>query len=293
MFGFTKETDPELSSSEHELWRDFIEKKCGLYFGPTRIRYLRQCLWSRMRIHGQYNYGEYFQFITNNQASEPWERSAEWKTLLELLAIRESSFFRHRPSFRALAEQVLPDLISGKRRAGHNHLRMWSAGCSAGQETFSMAMTALESIDPRMWHLRVVGSDISRQAVARAREGIFKEHEIKSLPRELREKYTKPAREVSGNRVRIHGEVMDVVHFENRNLLEPGELRPAGWDIIFCQNLFIYLQPRTRNELFRKLCQSLSLGGYLILAPAEILGMDVAGIQLQHLQETLIHKRVS
>ena len=178
---------PEISETDRLLWRDSIERECGLYFNHTRTRYMCRGLWDRMRELSMTNYGDYFRYFEN-----PTHRSREWPALLEHLINKESSFFRHQPSYEALKDFILPEVINRYQQKGnHQRLSLWSAGCSIGQETYSLAMTLLELVDPSTWQLEVLGTDLSEQSIKIAREGRYKPFETGTLPHPFARKYLK------------------------------------------------------------------------------------------------------
>src|SRR5215471_7315525 len=125
--------EPDMSQKERELWRDLVWRRSGLFFPDTRIRFFRRRLWERVAALSLSSYAEYYQYVQFNR-----EGNGEFSELLELLLNKESQFFRHPPSFEALAKTALPELMAEKEKDGDTTLNLWSAGCSKGQEAYSL-----------------------------------------------------------------------------------------------------------------------------------------------------------
>jgi len=288
---------PDLTTSEYEAWREFIWQQSGLYFPQNRREFLARRIWERMRVRQIHSCSEYYHFVRFNPQGDK-----EWEDLLELLVIGETGFFRHEPSFRALAE-ILPHLLLRNQERGLNTLRMWSAGCSTGQEAYSLAMLFLETVRlPQVWQVEIIATDISRRAVEKARSGLYKPFEVRYMPEYYRDKYltleggagataSTPSLR-STTRYRVAKRVRDMVHFGHLNLSDPTSCWVAAQDVIFCQNVLIYFKPESRVETVRHLCQRLNPGGYLFLAPAEVTGLKLPGVQLVHFEDSLVYKRV-
>ncbi len=299
---------PEMTPLEYEVWREFIRQRCGLYITENRLRFLRQRLWERMTRHGVRSYSEYYHYVAYNTQGDE-----EWNELLELLLNQETGFFRHLPSYNALTGHVLPELLREKRKRGVSQVAFWSAGCSTGQEAYSLAMAFLETVAPTPpplplpspkvgggeraggrgegWQLKVTGTDISLRALHKARRGQYKAYEVRLLPNRYRDRYLTA---VAGEReatYQIVEPVRALTQFGPANLADPRTGWVSAQDVIFCQNVLIYFSPESRGELVWRLCQRLNPGGYLFLAPAEAVGLQLPGVQPVRLPDSLIYRR--
>jgi chemotaxis methyl-accepting protein methylase len=306
MFGTNGATSPEMSGLEYEVWREFIQHRCGLYFTENRLRFLRQRLWERMRAREIRSYSEYYHHVAFNPGGDE-----EWQELLELLLNQETGFFRHQPSFDALVEHVLPRLMYDKQRHGINGITMWSAGCSVGQEPYSLAMAFLEMVEPTLprrtgeaiplspvqsggmggWQVKVSGSDISRRGLDLARRAQYKHYQVRTMPDHYRQKYMSEVVTKWGLLHQVNDRVRALVQFGYTNLNEPTSYWISAQDVIFCQNVLIYFEPENRVEIVRRLCQRLNVGGYLFLAPAEVVGLKLPGIEPVRLTDVLVYQR--
>lgn len=277
---------PELSAAEYALWRELIWQRCGLYFSENRRRFLRERLWGRMRAGGVECYAEYYRFVAHNA-----QGASEWRHLLENLVVNETSFFRHPPSYASLTARILPELLRVKRERGEQMLRMWSAGCSSGQEAYSLAIAFLEMPDARSWRLKVTGTDISQTALAKARRGSYRAHELRDLPDLFRERHFIMSKDTHGTLYNVADSVRKLVDFRTANLVAGDDLHLHMQDVIFCQNVLIYFKPESRAEVVRGLCARLNFGGFLVPAPAEIIELDLPDIEPVRVQDTLIYRR--
>jgi len=185
-------------------------------------------------------------------------------SVIEALTTHETTFFRDASAFRALSEHVLPDLI--RRRRQQRTLSIWSAGCSTGQEAYSVAILLRERFpDTAGWRLRLWGTDVSRSTLARAREGRFSELELRrGLSTGAREKYFTPM----GAEYRINEDVRRMVSWEMMNLAAPWPSMSA-FDLILMRNVLIYLTADARARVLALTASHLFRDGYLLLGTSE------------------------
>ncbi|MDH3599381.1 MAG: protein-glutamate O-methyltransferase CheR [Candidatus Tectomicrobia bacterium] len=295
----------EMLSQECTSWQELIHQRCGLHFSESRLQGLHRCLRQRMRLCRMQSYREYYRYV----ASQP-SGSGEWQALLDLLLNNETGFFRHLPSFTALTQHVLPELMCN--RPHYMPIKMWSAGCSMGQEAYSLAVAFLETTAPTSavplshlrsepeWQVAIKGSDISQRALRKARQGQYKPHEARSLPGHYLQHYFTALGEGRQVVYQVIPQVQQMVEFGYVNLHDPDSSpfsplpfiggRGEGVDVIFCQNVLIYFTPADRAQIVKRLCQRLRPEGYLFLGPAEAIGLTVAGMEPVRLDDTLIYR---
>jgi chemotaxis methyl-accepting protein methylase len=196
-------------------------------------------------------------------ASEP-EGGPEWDALIERLTNHETSFFRHPPSFDALRASILPEVR--ERRAAGSRISIWSAGCSTGQEAYSLAMlaadTAASAPDFMVW-----GSDISQAAINVARRGRYGHRAVATVPAGYRERFLRSASD-DAMEFDVVDDVRERVRFRTTNLVEPAGFHPSH-DIILCHNVLIYFSPAAVTRAVNWLASCLTLGGFLLLGPGE------------------------
>jgi chemotaxis protein methyltransferase CheR len=250
-----------LSESEFRLFRELIYEECGVSLGVEKQSFLESRLRRRMDELGIKNGYEYYCVITS-----PNGRFQELPLLLDSLMICETSFFRNLPQFDLLREVVLPDLVARKVKAGTRRLRVWSAGCSTGQEPYSAVMTLLETI-PNLdsWAIRVFASDLSFTALERAQSGLYRADQLKGVDPQSIGRYF---RQENGHYV-MNEAIRKRVIFDYHNLKHDNGLR--GLDIVFCRNVMIYFDAEEQRKLVNRFANCLVPGGFLFLGHAESL----------------------
>ncbi|HET8627163.1 MAG TPA: protein-glutamate O-methyltransferase CheR, partial [Thermomicrobiales bacterium] len=189
--------------------------------------------------------------------------------LLERLAARltigETHFFRVGPQIAALRDTVLPDLLG--RRAAERRLRLWSAGCSTGEEPYTLAILLREQLPaPEAWAIDLLGTDVSHPALAAARRAVYGEWSFRDTPEAIRERYF--VRE--GRHWRLTDAVRRMVRFAHQNLAADGGPAPGSdFDLIACRNVTIYFSAETTQRLYRRFAAALAPGGWLLLGPSD------------------------
>lgn len=280
-------TPPNLTPHDRVVWGELIERRCGMAFSDARQRVLRQSLWARMRERGCTSYVEYFHLVARQPAGD-----AEWRRLLGLLLNHETCFHRHGPSFEALAGHVLPELLRSRDARRQPALRLWSAACSTGQEAYSLAIAALEGAGRLGFAPAVLGADLSPACLERARAGRYKPFEIRHLPAKLRDKYLASCGGDAGE-FEVRASVRSMVRFDEFNLADPDTYPQAEQDVIFCQNVLVYLAAELRPRIVAQLAERLRPGGYLFLGPAEMVGVQCPGLDLVQLPDVSLLRRTA
>ena len=277
-----------MSPADAAMWNGLIESRCGSYFGPTRVHHLESCLWARMKDRGAASYDEYYNYIVFNPRGE-----REWLRLLERLVNRETSFFRHAPTFEALEREVLPRIMGAKQRLGRNDLTFWSAACSTGDEAYSMAMVARSATSGGTWNVSVRGSDISTTSLERCQRGRYPPRVVANVPGAYRRRFLKLIEEGREPEYEINGGIRSLVRFEWCNLTQPETLGGKTHDVIFCQNALLYFRPERRQQVVESLAGRLRPHGYLFLGPGEVVGLRLPGTEMLHLGDSLVYQQVS
>lgn len=259
---------PQADGVSPQAWRELIVKRCGLTFRHVRTPEVIGLVHAQMRACGIANEAAYFQLL-----SAPAGDAGQWDALIERLTNHETSFFRHPPSFDALRAQVLPELRASRKGA---RLSLWSAGCSTGQEAYSLAMCA--SDDAAAGDFTVWGSDISHQAIKIARQARYGPRAIAAIPDKYRQRYLRAVSGPAGNEYDITDEVRQRVRFMTTNLVEPDGFRPSH-DVVMCHNVLIYFSPAAVSRAVAWLASCVALGGYLMLGPGEAPNDRPAGLE--------------
>ena len=269
-----------LSDSEFRLFKDLIYEECGVSLGAEKRTFLESRLKRRMDELGVKSGYEYYCLI-----KRPNGKSQELPALLDTLMICETSFFRNQPQFDVLKEVVLPEIVARKERLGSRMLRVWSAGCSTGQEPYSLVMAMLDSIrDAEQWSIRVFASDLSFTALERAQSGLYRPEQVKNIEPYHLNKYFRQDQTI----VAVNDEVKRRVIFDYHNLKHDNGLR--GLDIIFCRNVMIYFDAEEQRRLINRFTSCLVPGGYLFLGHAESLQGLSSNFTMIHKNKGIAYK---
>ncbi len=261
MFNQADSLRKDLSPEEFERFRDWIHHHSGIYLEESKVDSLRISLVTRATRLGFLEYDEYFDVLSSNED--------EFKELMNLVTINETSFFRFPAQFDALRDKVIPEILEHKATSSRT-FRVWSAGCSTGEEPYTIAMTLLDSaIEGRGLRPEVLGTDVSTQALDRAKAAVYPAKALASLPQNTVQRWFEPVK--AGHRPRQRAR--EIVGFSYHNLIkEPYPLIfSSNWDIVFCRNVTIYFRPDSTRRVVNNFYESLNPGGYLFIGHSETL----------------------
>jgi chemotaxis protein methyltransferase CheR len=252
----------KLLPAEHRLLSDYIYSLCAVTLDESKSYLIEGRLGSLVEETGCASYRALVQ-----RAKSEASRSIE-RRIIDAITTNETLFFRDTAPFDLLRYKIVPELIDRRTRTGSGKIRIWSAACSTGQEIYSIAIILKELLgDPDRYDIRLFGSDISDDAVARASKGLYNPTEIsRGLTDPFRDKYFKPT--TGGWQIR--DEIRGMASFKRQNLM--GDFTALGkFDIIFCRNVAIYFTDRDKVGLFQRLERSLDPGGSLVIGAMESL----------------------
>jgi chemotaxis protein methyltransferase CheR len=252
--------DLSLSENDFRSFRDLIAERSGIYFDPEKQELLKDNLLQRMADCGLSNFADYFNLLSSPAGTK------EFDYLLNLITIPETYFFRDRAQFRAFERFVIPDIVEKKSYPGAS-LRIWSAGCSTGEEPYTIAMILAAGMLDRP--IQILATDVSHNALKAAREGVYTARSVRDMPQQyLNRFFTR-----KGDHYLLDESIKQMVEFRYFNLVtEPYPLMEmSGWDIIFCRNVTIYFQAEATRKVIHNFYQSLREGGYLFAGYSESL----------------------
>lgn len=272
---------PPMTPEEFRLLREAIQEYCGLHFKDD-VRYLlERRLAPRLELLGLQGWAEYHRHLRHDPS-----RRAELLAAAEALTTNETYLHREPHQLRAFAEEILPVLAQENARA--RRLRIWSAGCSTGEEVYTLAILLLRSGLFAGWDLEVLGTDISRRALAVARAGAYGP----SAFRQPESAALRPWFRAEGGRWVVREEVRGLVGFGHQNLLDgaaPG--LSAAVDAVFCRNVLIYFDLPDRRRVLEAFRRRLRPGGFLLLGHSESLLHVTADFELVHFRHDLVYRR--
>jgi chemotaxis protein methyltransferase CheR len=205
------------------------------------------------------------------------------RLLLNEITIGETFMFRSPAQMEALRNVILPEIMKAKAALGFKRLHFWSAGCSTGEEPYTLAMFLLEESKNLLagWSFDVLATDLNENSLEAAKAGIYGEYSLRSTAAELRKKYFQP---YDGKRVQACEQLKSAVRFDRVNLSDEGKMRLLnGMDVIFCCNVLIYFDLLSKRKVVQHFFSNLLSGGYLFLGHAESLYQVDDHFQLVHL----------
>lgn len=254
--------DNGLSMLKRRIFRDR-----GFDCSQYKENFLKRRIGVRMRANNVDTFEDYILVLRR--------RPEEYGHLLDELTINVTQFFRDTEVFTRIRDEILPELIEAKVALSARTLRIWSAGCSSGEEAYSLAITALEVLGDRAkdWNIRVVGSDFDEKSLMTAREGVY--YNLK-LPWRLDDsKYFIVSNKPDGWEYQVRPEIRALLRFEKINLLDFKGKR--YYDLILCRNVLIYFGREVQHRIIEELTESISGEGFLVLGKSETAGYDAPG----------------
>jgi chemotaxis protein methyltransferase CheR len=271
------------SMSDHEFgrYRKLIYSRAGIHLTPPKKALLEARLNRRLRELGLESFLEYYEYVAADQSG------AELVRLLDRVATNETHFFREPRQFEFLENTLLPEWLA-QRDAGlrPRQVRVWSAGCSTGEEPYSLAMTLLDRLPPaRGWRVEIVGSDLSSRVVESAQNAIWPIDKAKEIPERYLKRFMLKGIGAQAACMKAGPELRSIVRCVNLNLNAEAYPLPGGFDLIFCRNVMIYFDAPTRARVVERLLRHLAPGGYLFVGHAE--SLTGVNAQLRHVIPTV------
>jgi chemotaxis protein methyltransferase CheR len=268
--------------------RDLIESRCGLRFDDSQRASLSAAVSARMEELGLGREDEYLRRL-RGAASTLVE--TELRNLLNLVTVTETCFFRDASQFRLLREHILPTVMAERRRLGTPaKIRIWSAGCSSGEEAYSIAIT-LDQMGvlrgPADCTFEIVGTDLNTQALERARTGVYTPRAVRNVDGRLLDEYFVR----DGNTFALRDEIKKHVSFEFGNLTQTPMPLTGPQDVVFCKNVAIYFRAAATSKLMAGLRDTLAPGGYLLLGHAESLWQISDGFTLVEYERAFCYRK--
>jgi chemotaxis protein methyltransferase CheR len=274
-----------LSADDFGLFQELLIETSGLFFEESRNQSLHLALWQRLQHRGYDSYREYYNLLKFHP-----EGRLEIRELLDLITIGETYFFRNKAQFDVLMRFVLPEIVQRKLDSRDKRIRVWSAGCSGGDETYSIAMAMMEVIPSyQEWRISILGTDINRNGLACAKDAIYGEKHIAHLPKGYLGKYFK----AGGSTYRLNAKVQELTQFEYHNLAKDPFIqeRMQDVDILFCRNVIIYFDGQTTQRVIENFHNCLAQDGYLFLGHSETLWQITDKLERVEFPQTFIYKK--
>ncbi len=269
-----------LSKTDFNLFREYIESRTGIHMDEGKQNYFAMNLDTRMQTLGLKDYSAYYTFLTTSV-----QRTKEFATLLDLVLIKETFFFRDERQINTLIHNVLPAL---KEKKKGKEIKIWSAGCATGEEPYTLAMAIKEYAPAGAVNFSIYATDISADALSYAKNGVYGKNSMRAIDKTVMNKYFAQ----KDGRYHLAEEIKQRVHFDIVNLVEP--YLPAGentFDIIFCRNVIIYFELETIKKVIHRFYDTLAPGGYFFVGHSESLWQVSNEFTLEEISGVFLYRK--
>ncbi len=262
--------DESISNRDFGRLRSLIYAQSGISLNADKKTMLELRIKRRLRSLNLNSFGQYCDYLFG-----PHGEKEELVHLLDVVSTNKTDFFREPEHFEFLAEKAIPDLVA--RNQSGRPLLIWSAGCSTGEEPYTLAIVLTECGQAHPgFRFRILATDISTTVLAKAERGIFTCEVVRPVPAELRRKYFMRSRDRDSNATRVVPELRQLVEFRRLNFMDADFGLTQKADVFFCRNVIIYFDRPTQERILQKLTGQLMPGGYAFVGHSETLhDMDV------------------
>ena len=245
-----------LSDEDFERFRTLIYDESGIHFSTTNRSILESRLKERLRLSRIESMAEYYHLIRSNES--------EMKILLDAVTTNLTRFFRNNSHVQTFEYYLIPELVRQKMAAGVSTIRIWSAGCSTGEEPYTLAMI-LQEVMPRSFNAEIIASDISLKSLMVGQEGYYQESRIGGVPENYLARYF----DRRGDGYQVRDEIKKMVRFDYHNLKHDSGFR--NLDVVFCRNVLIYFDEAAQNAVVNRFWDALGPKSYLVIGHSESL----------------------
>lgn len=254
--------DVSMEDDDFRFIAKIVHDRAGIALTTKKRAMVYARLSRRVRELGMTSFRDYRLRLEDGNNEE------EMGSLVNALTTNYTKFFREEHHFTHMTEELIPSLLRQSQGNGKRRMRIWSAGCSSGEEAYSIAMTLRHSF-PGLegWDAKVLATDIDTSVLAHAETGLYSAKQVADIPADIRGKFVR-AVDHTNQRFRVAGHVRSLVAFKPLNLIEPWPMK-GKFDVIFCRNVIIYFDKRTQDQLIKRFTEALSENGILYLGHSE------------------------
>ncbi|MEM7065496.1 MAG: protein-glutamate O-methyltransferase CheR [Cyanobacteria bacterium P01_B01_bin.77] len=275
-----------LSPQITQAFAELITDRIGVILRKNDYISIQEFISNRIKATGFKQPEDYYQLLRRNTT----QSHQEWKLLISKITNTESFFFRDQGQFKLLRNYIFPKLI--EQKSHQKKLRIFSAGCSTGEEPYSVAILLKEIIpDLKDWDIKILGVDVNAAAIQNAQKGIYRPWSFRGIDNTLQQRFFKEA----GNFYHIYDEIKDMVNFQVGNLLDDSDLDPfsniKNMDLILCRNVFIYFNDLVISKVIDKIYDALCPSGYLLVGHTELHSQNSNKFHIKVFDESIAYQR--
>ncbi|GFM37531.1 CheR family methyltransferase [Desulfovibrio psychrotolerans] len=282
----TLKKEQKVSDEEFRQLRDFIYEQCGIYIADNRKYLIENRLANRLKDLNLKTFGEYYYFLRYDAG-----RRQELNKLFEVVTTNETSFYRNPPQLKVFEENVLPPLLDDLRAKKQKKLRIWSAGCSTGEEPYTLAMILLDVLKSEIgsWDIKITANDLSEAVLASARRGIYTEYALRTTPKEVVARYFTQQDAL----YKVNADVKRLVAFGQINLSDRVQLkRIERSHLVFCRNVIIYFDDEMKKQVIGSFYDNLLPGGSLLIGHSESLHNITRAFKPEHHKGAIVYRKL-
>jgi len=273
-----------LSMKNFMALRGMIYDRCGINFESKKIYFIKKRIAARMETLGVDTAENYIRLL---KFRDP--RGVEFQELLNLLTTNETYMFREFEQLAVFAEHCLEEVCVRKEKTGDKKIRIWCAGCSTGEEAYTLAIILSEMLDSlNNWDVKILATDIDTTVLSKAKKGVYSPRSVKDVPDEYLEKYL----QVSGPNFLVKKSLKKLINFKHLNLMNKTDIKYAGqFDFIFCRNVLIYFDDASRKEVVNSFYEHLDPGGFIFLGHSESISRISSSFSLRKMGGMIMYQK--
>lgn len=252
----------DITDKEFKLFQEIIYRQTGIHMSEKKRNLIVARLSKRLRALNLKNFSEYYQHLIDNSSGD------EIINLINRVTTNKTDFFREVHHFDLLLQEIFPAIIREGNASRERKLRIWSAGCSTGEEPYSLAMTVSEAFKAeRGWDIKILATDLDTEVLMKATAGIYPSQAITPVPINYISKYF----ERTDSGYEVTKSIKSLISFRKLNLMEQAFPMKKSFDMIFCRNVMIYFDDETKSSLVRKFHHHLKENGFMFIGHSESL----------------------
>jgi len=250
----------DYTKADFDILRKISNSHSGIIVTDDKFDMFYSRLSKRVRMLGLQSFSEYCYYLQENEA-------IEFTEFINAITTNLTAFFREKHHFEYVQSVIVPELL--KRNQSNRQVTVWSAGCSTGEEPYSIAMTLLENL-PSNWTVRILATDLDTQVLQTASAGIYNDDRVSGLSEVRLKRWFKKGRGANAHKVKVKPELQNIIKFKQLNLMQEWPMK-GYFDFIFCRNVIIYFDQATKEQLVNRYSKLLAIGSHLLIGHSESL----------------------
>lgn len=280
---FNFANDHSMSDDEFLLLRDCIYAHCGIYFDQDSKYILEKRLSPRLTDLNLSTFYDYYHFLKYNRSKEQ-----ELMDIMDILTTNETYFFRESFQLKSFTDEIIPELIKSKAARGNRSLRIWSAGCSTGEEPYTIAMLLSTIPELSGWKIEIIGTDISQKVLQQARRAVYGKSSFRATEESDLQRFF----HLQDEGYKVNDSIREMVTISHLNLFDTNRMTMLGKiDLIFCRNVIIYFDQAAKKRVIDSFHSVLYDGGFLLLGHSESLMNVTTRFTLRHFKNDMIYQK--